>query len=88
MLSVVSSLDDALTLAETFGKPVFVAGGGSIYRLALPLANEMYLSTIKGQYKGDTHFPEFAAAEWNVTEERHESEFVFRKYRRRTIANT
>jgi dihydrofolate reductase len=61
---------------------VFVAGGGSIYAQALPLADEMYLSTIKGDFEGDAYFPKFDAAEWMITEERDEPEFVFRKYRR------
>jgi len=81
-VTVVPSLAEALTRAEAEGKTVFVAGGGSIYAQALPLADEMYLSTIKGDFEGDAYFPKFDAAEWMITEERDEPEFVFRKYRR------
>ena len=79
---VVKSLAEALTLAGSLGNKVFVAGGASIYTQAVPLAREMYLSTIKGAYEGDAYFPEFDADDWQVTEERNESEFVFRQYRR------
>ena len=79
---VVPSLAAALAQAETEGKTVFVAGGGSVYAQAIPFAEEMYLSTIKGDFKGDTYFPEFEASEWVITEERDEPEFVFRIYRR------
>ncbi|MFK8112988.1 MAG: dihydrofolate reductase, partial [Rubripirellula sp.] len=58
-VNVVNSLEAALRLASQFGKTTFVAGGGEIYAQALPLAEEMYLSTIKGDFSGDTYFPEF-----------------------------
>ena len=66
--------------ADCIGKTVFVAGGGSIYSQAVPLAAEMYLSTIKGDFEGDAYFPEFDANDWEITEERDEPEFVFRRY--------
>jgi len=72
----VASIDEALSVAAGLGKKDFVAGGGSIYALALPIADEMYLSTIKGELEGDTFFPEFDAREWKVVEERDHPEFV------------
>ena len=81
-VTVVKSLEEALAFAEGIGKTVFVAGGGSIYSQAVPLAAEMYLSTIKGDFEGDAYFPEFDANDWEITEERDEAEFVFRRYRR------
>ena len=81
-VQVVKSLHDALAFANAVGKTVFVAGGGSIYAQAVPIATDMYLSTIKGNFEGDTFFPTFDMTEWKITEERDESEFVFRKYRR------
>lgn len=80
---VARSLEEALTVARGLGKRVFVAGGGSIYARAVPLADEMYLSTVKGEFQGDTVFPEFDEGAWEVVEERDEPDFVFRKYRRR-----
>ena len=49
----------ALSLAGTHGERVFSAGGGSIYRQTLPLADALYLSIVKKDYAGDTYFPEF-----------------------------
>jgi len=80
---VTKSLDEALLFAEGLGKQVFVAGGGSVYAQAIPLAEEMYLSTIKGDFEGDTYFPEIDSNDWRITEERDEPEFVFRKYQRK-----
>ena len=76
------SVPEAVAIAESIGKPVFVAGGGSIYEQALPLVDEMFLSTIKGDFEGDAYFPAFDPTEWDIVEERDEPEFVFRIYRR------
>lgn len=86
---VVSSLDDALGLAAGEDE-VFVAGGGEIYRLALPRADRIYLTVVHTAVEGDTHFPEFDMEEWRLAEdvrhesdERHQYGFSFRLYRRR-----
>ena len=84
-VDTVKSLQDAISIALQTGKTVFVAGGGSIYQQAMPLADEMYLSTIKGDFQGDTYFPEFCDNEWDLVEERDESAFIFRSYRRRSV---
>ena len=83
-VQVAASLEDAVILAKESGKTVFVAGGAMIYKLALPIATEIYLSTIKGNFAGDTYFPEFSLSAWSVVEERDEDDFVFRKYQRRS----
>ncbi len=80
--TVARSLDEALAIAYGVGKTVFVAGGASIYAQAVSRADEMYLSTIKGRFQGDTYFPEFDADDWIIVEEREETEFIFRRYRR------
>ena len=81
-VTVVHSFENAIAAAGSTGKATFVAGGGMIYAEAVPIADEMYLSTIKGQFEGDTYFPEFDVAEWEVTEEHDAAEFIFRKYQR------
>jgi len=43
---------------------IFICGGESIYRQALPLADKIDLTLIKGQYEGDTYFPEIDSACW------------------------
>lgn len=78
---VATSLAEALELANSIGPSVFIAGGGSVYEQAVPLANEMYLSTIKGDFDGDTYFPAFKVDDWEVIEERDEVDFIFRRYR-------
>ncbi len=43
----------------------FVIGGAEIYRQALPLANELYITYIDAEYEGDVQFPRFDPAEWH-----------------------
>lgn len=56
------SLDEALALAGP--RNVYVAGGGEIYRLALPLADRLELTEIDQDLAGDTHFPAYDLSQW------------------------
>jgi len=69
-VEVCPSVETALEKAKSYGKTVFSAGGASIYSQTIPLADRMYLSTIKGEYQGDAYFPEFNKQVWQV--EKHE----------------
>jgi dihydrofolate reductase len=60
---VASSLEAALAACKNDSE-VFVIGGGQLYQLALPLAQRIYLTTVDVEPAGDTHMPEFNAAEW------------------------
>lgn len=80
---VSSSLDDAIERAQVLGREIFINGGASLYRQALPRVDEMYLSTIKGDFAGDAYFPEFDVDEWDVAEESDHDEYIFRRYRRK-----
>lgn len=60
---VAGSLADALNLCSNSAQ-IFVAGGGEIYRQALPLAERLYLSVINEDVEGDVLFPEIPAGEF------------------------
>jgi dihydrofolate reductase len=81
-------LGAALTLAGA--GEVFVAGGSAVYRVALPLADRLYLTVIHAAIAGDTRFPPVDFADWTLLEERshpaderHAHAFTFRTYQRR-----
>ena len=87
-VTVVPTLKEALALGAT-EREVFVIGGGEIYRLALPLADRLYLTLVHATVEGDTFFPEFDKDGWALDEEeRHEADakhafaFTFRRYSR------
>jgi dihydrofolate reductase len=63
----VHSLDEAL--ARTAGaERLFVIGGAEIYRLALPLADELILTEIDHDVAGDVHFPAWNRAAFTEAE--------------------
>ncbi len=63
--SVVYSLEEALTLLAD-EQEVFIIGGAEIYSLALPVATRLYITTVGGEFVGDTHFPEWDSLGWKL----------------------
>lgn len=60
------SLGRALDEAAARGNAVAsVIGGGEVYALALPLADEMLVTYVPHDGGGDTFFPAWDAAEWD-----------------------
>jgi dihydrofolate reductase len=59
---VVDSLESALKLVENEPE-VFIIGGEAIYNLALPLAEQLYLTKVNAKIDGDKHFL-YNPAEW------------------------
>ena len=55
---VANSLNAAIALCPT-KETIFIAGGGEIYREALPLAESIYLTVLDREVAGDILFPEF-----------------------------
>jgi dihydrofolate reductase len=59
---VFKSFDEALSVLRSElppGAEVFVIGGEEIFRLALPLADKIYLTLVHDEFEGDAFFPEF-----------------------------
>ncbi len=85
---VVHSLEDALELAKEDDNP-FIVGGEQIYRLALPIADQVFLTRVHHEFDGDRYFPELGD-EWIETEsiphaadEKHAYAFTFKTYEKR-----
>ncbi len=91
--TTVRSLDEAWRLAEAETGPegeCFVIGGAQIYALALPLVDRFYRTVVEHPYEGDTRFPDWDRAAWELEGvERHACgaqyphPFRFEVYRRR-----
>jgi dihydrofolate reductase (trimethoprim resistance protein) len=85
---IVHSLEEALDVASTMDKPIFVAGGGEIYAQALPRADAVHLSTIEADVEGDVFFPDFPGDEFHlVSEERFESniDYIYQYFERKAL---
>ena len=76
---VVRSLEEALRLAEDIAtidgvSELVVIGGAEIYRLAIPLADRLYLTEVHAEVDADAFLPGIAWSQWReVARERHEA---------------
>jgi dihydrofolate reductase len=83
---VVHSFDDALEHCLHSGADrMFVLGGGEVYHIALPHTDEMIITHFPEPAEGDTYFPEWNAAEWDVVDTRREKGLTFSVYRRKAV---
>ncbi len=62
---VFNSLENALNAAGNFDEELFIIGGATLYEMALPLAERLYLTDIQAEFQGDTFFPDIDFNEWN-----------------------
>ena len=60
---VLPSLEEALLLPNQ-NEEVMVIGGATIYNLALPKANRIYLTKVHHEFEADTFFPEIDPNQW------------------------
>jgi len=66
------NIDVANSLEEAIGycrdeKEIFIIGGGEIYKMALPIADRIYLTRVHGTVEGSVYFPELSADDWEKT---------------------
>lgn len=83
--TVTGSLEAALRAAGDVPE-VCVIGGAEVYRLALPLAQEIHLTRVHALVAADTFFPTLDAVEWEeigredrLADERHAHPYSFVK---------
>lgn len=68
-VEMAGSLAAALEKAKASGDDeAFVVGGAELYRLALAIADRLYLTRVQACVDGDTHFPDFDQSEWRLVE--------------------
>ena len=87
---VVGDLEEAIKPIQASMQPadeVFIIGGESIYRQALPYASHLYLTIVEDEAEqADAFFPEIDLQEWRVTEKEMRNEnglaFSFLTYQR------
>lgn len=82
-VEVVHSLAEALALAQP-DEEVFVAGGGQLYTLALPLADRLVITEVPLSPDGDAHFPPIDPAQWRQTNRQDLPDRAYVDYLRRT----
>ncbi len=66
--SMATSIEEAIEIANSLQKDIFVIGGAEIYNIALPLVNTIYLTRVIANPIGDTYFDLKLLANFNVIE--------------------
>src|SRR5262245_3007641 len=85
---VAHSFDEAVKLAEDVcpGQDVYVAGGGEIYRRALPHADRLELTEIDADLDGDTQFPAYDISDWREVARENRDDYSWATYARQPRA--
>lgn len=75
---------DAVEVAESLGaERAYVLGGGAIYELFQPHLDGMVLTRVPGEYEGDSYYPEFDEAEWDLVETEAYADFTVETWERK-----
>ena len=64
---------------------VFIIGGGTIYRLFMPLIDKLYITEVDDAPEADTFFPDYSDFKNTIFEETHETDnlkFTFKELTR------
>jgi dihydrofolate reductase len=69
--SLDSAIDYAQTLVEGSDTPIWIAGGGEIYRQAMPIADQIVRTLVHETVQGDTVFPELDPSDWTLDRSEH-----------------
>jgi dihydrofolate reductase len=73
---ICAGLEEALGACGSYGK-IFICGGASVYRAALPYADCIELTRIHGAYEGDAYFPVIDPGEWQESAAEDHGAFSF-----------
>ena len=79
-IEIIYDLDSFL---KNFSGDLWVCGGSTIYKLALPYANRLYISFIKGDFKGDKYFPTIDYEKYNKIWENETDSVIYTVFERR-----
>jgi len=86
---IANSLQQALDYVAV-EEEVMVIGGSTIYELALPRADRLYLTYVEDSFEGDAWFPDFNLEQWSIVaseehsaDEKNSSAYRFVAYARK-----
>ena len=76
---VIRSIKEAIEVAQSYGKEIYIAGGAEIYEQIMPFADRMLLSYINGEYVGNKFFPQIGH-EWKVLQRENRGKYELVEY--------
>ena len=78
-------------LRESYSRDIWIIGGGEIYKLFLPHADELILTRVHTAPEGDVLFPDWNRDHWDLVDsldrpknDRNDHAFTWEVYRRKT----
>ncbi|QZP38499.1 dihydrofolate reductase [Halobaculum magnesiiphilum] len=78
---VAADVDEAVAIAESLdADTAYVIGGGAIYELFQPHVDRMALSRVHGEYEGDTTYPDWDEADWELIESTEYDRFTLEEW--------
>ncbi len=75
-----SSLSEAISSRQ---EDIWIIGGASVYKQAMPQVDELYITHIDKEVDGDVFFPDIKADEWRKTDEDRRDGYSFVRYVRK-----
>ena len=83
-VKIVHSLDEAIAHCKLLSKEkIFITGGGEIYKQSISIADEMIISHMKFEAKGEVKFPEIDMNEWYIDSRDNRDQFEIVTYKRK-----
>ena len=73
-------INDFKSFIENYKEEIWVTGGATIFKMALPYADNLYISFIKGQYEGNIYFPKFDLEQYKLTWKEDTERVIFSLY--------
>ncbi len=81
-IEITNSLEEAIKIAKKLkgGSEVFIIGGEQIFKQAINLADKLYITKVKGDFKADTFFPLYPKFKTRIFEKKSKEgkhEYIF-----------
>ena len=73
-------INDFNSFIKNYNEEIWVTGGATIFKMALPYADNLYISFIKGKYEGNIYFPKFDLEQYKLAWKEDTERVVFSLY--------
>lgn len=80
---VFNSIEKSLVFCKKFSeKDIFIIGGATIYQevISKNLFDKLFISHVKGHFKGDTYFPKIDFKSFKIIYEKEYENFTYKEY--------
>ncbi|MFA6800515.1 MAG: dihydrofolate reductase [Acholeplasmataceae bacterium] len=85
------SYEDAILVKDiheflkNINEDIIIIGGKTIYKLALPYANKLYITYVLSHYEGNVYFPKFDLSEFKLVNKKMSPSLIFAVYERKQL---